>query len=353
MSIAITVHPKDANTAGVIGNSTDLQSALPLVRGDESDFIRLFKFISQPGNTQPALITGPTGSGKGYLARLFHRVSSRREHSLVEINCAGMPSELLESELFGHEKGAFTGAVSSKTGLIKAADKGILFLDEIGDMPPALQAKMLKAIEDGIIRPVGSTKETKVDVRIIAATNQNLAEMVKARTFRDDLLHRINGLRIETLPIAAKPEVIPSLIEIVLQKISNKRNHTISISENGMNLLTAYSWPGNVREMEKTLETAVESCLSLPVITDSDLIFVNRSLKDPPLLVPPQSLTEQHSQAAALKTIDEAKYDAIIAALTYHKGNLLNAAMSLQIDRKTLHLFVKKHEINLEEHNHS
>jgi len=204
------------------------------------------------------LILGESGTGKELLARAVHSRSRRSDRPLVKVNCASLPSNLIESELFGHEKGAFTGAVAKKIGRFELADKGTIFLDEIGEMPIELQAKLLRVLQEGEFERVGNPHTTKVDVRVIAATNRALEQAVSAGSFREDLYYRLNVFPITSPPLRDRKEDIGVLITHFLKKFSSKIGKNIEkISQEAMTALKAYPWPGNVRELENTIERAV------------------------------------------------------------------------------------------------
>jgi len=204
------------------------------------------------------LILGESGTGKELLARAVHSRSRRRDRPLVKVNCASLPSNLIESELFGHEKGAFTGAVAKKIGRFELADKGTIFLDEIGEMPIDLQAKLLRVLQEGEFERLGNPHTTKVDVRVIAATNRALEQAVRAGSFREDLYYRLNVFPITSPPLRDRKEDIGVLITHFLKKFSSKIGKNIEkISQEAMTALKAYPWPGNVRELENTIERAV------------------------------------------------------------------------------------------------
>lgn len=216
------------------------------------------------------LITGETGTGKELLARAIHRMSERNEQALVKVNCAALPESLIESELFGHEKGAFTGAVSSKKGRFELADGGTLFLDEVGEMPLDLQVKLLRVLQEDEFERLGGTQTIKVDVRLIAATNRNLEKMVAQGSFRADLYYRLNVFPIHNLPLRKRPKDIPVLVEYFARKFAKRQGKDIKkINAADMELLKAYDFPGNIRELENIVERAVVICnsetLSIPL----------------------------------------------------------------------------------------
>ena len=204
------------------------------------------------------LITGETGTGKEVIARAIHELSPRRNRNLVKVNCAAMPAGLLESELFGHERGAFTGAINSHVGRFALADRGTLFLDEIGDMPLELQPKLLRVLQEREFEAVGSTRTTRVDVRIVAATNQDLKELVRDRDFREDLYYRLNVFPICLPPLRERKADIPELVEHFVQQFADSTGKTIeAIPEETMRALVRHPWPGNVRELQNFIARGV------------------------------------------------------------------------------------------------
>ena len=207
----------------------------------------------------PVLLTGETGTGKGVLSRAMHAESKRASAQFVSVNCAAIPEGLLESELFGHKKGAFTGATADRSGLFLEASGGTLFLDEIGDMPIALQAKLLHVLERGAVRPVGTEKEVAIDVRIIAATNRDLHEATKQGKFREDLLYRLDVVSIEVPPLRHRRDDVPPLLEFFLEQARERYPdaHVTGFSAEAVDRCTAYGWPGNVRELEHLVERLV------------------------------------------------------------------------------------------------
>jgi formate hydrogenlyase transcriptional activator len=210
------------------------------------------------GTNATVLITGETGTGKEVIARAIHERSPRRSRNLVKVNCAAMPAGLLESELFGHERGAFTGAVNSHVGRFALADRGTLFLDEIGDMPLELQPKLLRVLQEREFEAVGSTRTTRVDVRVVAATNQDLKQMVRDREFREDLYYRLNAFPISLPPLRERKADIPELIEYFVQQFADSMEKTIdNIPEHIMRSMVRYPWPGNIRELQNYIARGV------------------------------------------------------------------------------------------------
>jgi len=204
------------------------------------------------------LITGETGTGKEVIARAIHELSTRRARNLVKLNCAAMPAGLLESELFGHERGAFTGAVTTHVGRFALADRGTLFLDEIGDMPLELQPKLLRVLQEREFEAVGSTRTTKVDVRVVAATNRDLRQMVEGREFREDLYYRLNMFPIDLPPLRERKRDIPEFVRYFVEHFASSMDKTIdNIPEDTMRSLVRYSWPGNIRELQNYVARGV------------------------------------------------------------------------------------------------
>ncbi|MCP4039099.1 MAG: sigma-54-dependent Fis family transcriptional regulator [bacterium] len=229
----------------IVGKSHALQEVLTIVE--------------RVANTDSTvLITGESGTGKELIARALHYNSGRADRMMVTVNCGAIPEELLESELFGHVKGAFTNAVHSRDGRFAIADGGTIFLDEIGDMSPNLQVKLLRVLQERTFEPVGSSKTVKVDVRIIAATNQHLEELIAQRLFREDLYYRLNVLPIESPPLRDRTDDIPLLVHHFIDVANTEKNTQIDgISEDAMKLLVNYPWPGNVRELENLVERVI------------------------------------------------------------------------------------------------
>jgi DNA-binding NtrC family response regulator len=236
---------KEHDFSTIIGESQAIKSILAEVR----------KVTDTRSNV---LLLGETGTGKELFARVIHHNSSRRDMPFVPINCSAIPEALLETELFGHVRGAFTGAVASKKGLLEEADGGTVFLDEIGDMSLPLQAKLLRVIEDQVIRPVGSTKGTKIDIRLITATNRDLRAAVRVNAFREDLYYRINVISLQIPPLRDRKEDIRSLVKHYLLKYAHEMGKQVKdIAAASLDVMTNYSWPGNVRELQNVVERAI------------------------------------------------------------------------------------------------
>src|SRR5208282_792149 len=235
----------DAGFEGIVGQSPALREVLQLV-----DMVA--------PNDSTVLLLGETGTGKELLAHAIHNHSRRRDRPFVKINCAAIPSGLLESELFGHERGAFTGAITQKLGRLELADQGSLFLDEIGDVPLELQPKLLRVLQEREFERLGSTRTRKVDVRVVAATHRSLEEMIVEKQFRLDLYYRLNVFPISIPPLRERPEDIPLLVRHFVQQFAKRMNKTIGkIPSETMEALTRYPWPGNIRELQNVIERSV------------------------------------------------------------------------------------------------
>jgi two-component system, NtrC family, response regulator AtoC len=301
---------------------------------------RILQFLSVEaqhvaGNLLSVLVTGETGTGKELVARAIHFSGSRKDQPFIELNCAALPRDLIESELFGHEKGAFTDAKERRLGLIQAADGGTLFLDEVGELPLAAQAKLLKVLEDQVIRPVGSVRERKVNVRFVSATNVDLEDRVAEGDFRQDLMFRLAGIRIEIPPLRERGDDITLLASHFLKDIGRRygRNE-LAFSAEATSALLQHTWPGNVRELRNVIEQAV-------LLTVGNIVNAyDLTLREPPRLVLNQDQSE--------KTLEEAERVMIIQVLKKAKGNVTVAAQKLGITRDTLRYRMQRHDLKRE-----
>jgi two-component system response regulator PilR (NtrC family) len=245
--------------------------------GNSETMHRIYEMIKRVSQTPTnVLVTGESGTGKEMVAKAIHFNGPLKDRPFVTVNCGAIPESLMESEMFGHKKGSFTGAVADKAGLFEVADSGTLFLDEVGELPLSIQVKLLRAIQERIIRRVGATEDTKIEVRIIAATNRDLEEMVKAGTFRQDLFYRLNVINIKTPSLRERPEDIPALAAHFLKKYNERLGKSVSgISAEAMDLLKKYDYPGNVRELENIIERTVALEGGATVLPESLPPFVN------------------------------------------------------------------------------
>ena len=266
--MGITRHPESSRVSGAFYHGDERTARTPEhAEGSFLDTIvgrrgSLRSVLSQvdavAGTNTTVLITGETGTGKEVIARAIHELSPRRNRNLVKVNCAALPAGLLESELFGHERGAFTGAINSHVGRFALADRGTLFLDEIGDMPLELQPKLLRVLQEREFEAVGSTRTTRVDVRVVAATNQDLKQMVRDREFREDLYYRLNAFPIYLPPLRERKADIPELVEYFVQQFAASMDKTIeTIPEETMRALARHCWPGNIRELQNYIARGV------------------------------------------------------------------------------------------------
>jgi len=304
----------------LLGNSNQIQELLTLLE----------QVIPTKTNV---LILGESGTGKGLIAELIHYNSPRKDKPFISINCSAIPDTLLESELFGYKKGAFTGAVSDKKGLITMADGGTLFLDEIGDMPMSLQAKLLKVIETGEIMPLGDTVKRLVDVRIIAATNADLEKKVKEGSFREDLYYRLSVIEIRIPPLRERREDIPVLVDYFIKSISEENKKDIKgIDDDAMTMLIGYDWPGNVRELKNVIERAV-------VLAKGEYITV-AELPEKIKGAKVKGITGNLKDA-----LSEYERSLIINAYEQHKRDKEATAKALGIDLVTLYRKLKKYGI--------
>ncbi|MDD4857127.1 MAG: sigma-54 dependent transcriptional regulator, partial [Candidatus Krumholzibacteria bacterium] len=277
------------------------------------------------------------GTGKELIARAIHFNGSRRGAQLVAINCGAMPKDLLESELFGHKKGAFTGAATDKAGMFESASGGTIFLDEIGEMPIELQVKLLRVLQEGEIRRIGENFDRKVDVRVIAATNRDLNEDVKAGRFRRDLYYRLCVVPITIQPLRLRREDILPLTEHFLAKLEAKMNKSgIEISSESMKLLLTNPWPGNVRELENSIERALALCGSSKLLTPMHF----------PHLIPQPGFLGQLDEGKTLKEkLKAVERQIIIDALEKTGGRITKAAELLAVSRQHLHNKIKEYKI--------
>ena len=305
--------------------------------GKSEKLTKMMSLIEQVAPTRASvLVTGESGVGKELVADALHRLSDRKDGPFIKVHCASLSSNLLESELFGHEKGAFTGAVSQKKGRFELADGGTIFLDEIGEIDSATQVKILRVLQEREFERVGGTETVKVDVRIVAATNRDLLEEVKKGNFREDLYYRLNVVHIEVPPLRERKEDIPLLMSSFLEEFNREDTRTIEgFSPAARKAMYAYSWPGNIRQLRNTIESAVVTCRG-KVIDTGDL--------------PEQIVAENRAGEVSIRlgvTLSEAEKTVIMSTLDFCEGNKTKASEMLGIGRKTLHS--KLEEYNVED----
>jgi len=313
-------------------------TSTPRMAGRSPAIVRVQELIQLVARHDSAvLLTGESGTGKDLAAHAIHDLSRRREKPFVAVNCAAFPDTLLEAELFGHQKGSFTGAIRNREGRLRAAHEGTLFLDEIGEMTPPAQAKLLRVLQDGVFEPIGSDQAVKVDVRIISATNQDLKKLIAEGRFREDLYYRVKVLEVQLPPLRERRGDLPLLVEEILQKLAGEGVEPPPISPAAWAVLRGYSWPGNVRELKHALEHA-------RVLAGDGEIDV---LHLPPDLRGKTAITPQ--AAGKLRPLGEAvrefEREYLIWALRQTLGSRVRAAALLGISRKGLWEKLKSHAI--------
>ena len=323
------------NFEEIVGESPVLKRALAQVE------------LAAPAGTT-VLLLGETGTGKELFARAIHNLSPRRDRTFVKINCAAIPSGLLESELFGHEKGAFTGAIAQKVGRFELADRGTLFLDEVGDLPLELQPKLLRVLQEQEFERLGGTRTTRVDVRVVAATNSDLSKLVAERAFRSDLYYRLNVFPIQIPALRERPEDIPLLVRYFVQRFSRSLNKEVEyIPADAMDALSNYSWPGNIRELENLLERAVilspgkELRVPLSELKSATLAAAAGADSSSSFT----SLTSSASLSSPISTLEEAERQHILRALKQTQWRIAGpkgAAVLLGMKRTTLQARMRK-----------
>ena len=304
--------------------------------GEAPIMLKILDKLQRSANSDiPVLLEGETGVGKEVFAEAIHSNSPRKKKPFLAVNCAGLSESLLESELFGHTKGAFTGATEDRLGFFEKADGGTLFLDEIGDMPLAMQAKLLRVLEDQNITRVGSTERIKVDVRFISATNQNLLSDIKEKKFREDLYYRIRGVNIEIPPLRQRREDIPTLVEHFFRTfIQSEKRKVKGITPAALRALKTYNWPGNVREMRNTIKTMV-------VLASNEML----DIADLPFEIHATPNDDEALTHLAGVNLDELEKAAIEKTLELVDGNREKAAKMLGIGERTLYRKIREYDL--------
>jgi DNA-binding NtrC family response regulator len=303
----------------VVGRSKAMKNAMDIVKSVSHKNVNI-------------LLTGETGSGKEMIGNIIHSNSSRFSEPFIKMNCASFSKGVLESELFGHEKGAFTGALTKRIGRFELADSGTIFLDEIGDMPLGTQIKLLRVLQEKEFERVGGNETIKIDVRIIAATNQNLKQLIQKKKFREDLYYRLNVIHIELPPLRNRKDDIPTLVSTFIHKMNEEKGYAINrITREAMQILLNYSWPGNVRELENTIESAM-------ALSDNNLIEPKYM---PSFLLFSQTQKGDFYQIPQNLTLAEVEQEIIKIVLDRTKGNKTRAAKLLDIGLRTLQRKVK------------
>jgi two-component system response regulator PilR (NtrC family) len=319
-----------------------------IIVGQSLQMKKIFDLIGKAAQvTSNVLITGESGTGKELVARSIHANSPRKDQPFITISCAGLPESLIESELFGYRKGAFTGALSNKVGLVETAQKGTLFFDEIGELSPYLQVKLLRLLQERVFLPLGETQETAVDVRFICATNRDLEVEIMEKRFREDLFFRINVISISLPPLRERPEDIPLLAHFFLEKYSQRLQKEIrKISSYALKILSQYHFPGNVRELENIIERSVAMERSTIILPESLVLAHYKGLRSSgktTLTIPLPSEGLDLDQ-----TLDTLEKNLLIQALEKIQGNKQRAADLLKINLRSLRYRMLKHGLETE-----
>jgi two-component system, NtrC family, response regulator AtoC len=338
-------------TADVVGRKDGAGARFGII-GQSAGLTDLYAVLERVADSPTTvLITGESGTGKELVARALHEHSSRRDKPFIKVNCAAIPKELIESELFGYERGAFTGAVSSKPGRFELANGGTLFLDEVGEIPVEMQVKLLRALQESEFERVGGIKTIRVDVRLVAATNRDLKKLIAAQTFRDDLFYRLNVVSIRLPALRERDSDIPLLVEHFLAKFNERLKKQVSgVEQDALDILSAYTWPGNIRELENVMERSVLFC-DAQKLQIEDLPV---ELRGPAgSLAPPADGAAPSSDAMPLPSegglkehvkvaMSRLERDLVGRALKQTSGNVTHAARLLKISRKGLQLKMKE-----------
>ena len=302
---------------------------------------QLREMISRVSRSQaPVHIFGESGTGKELVARMIHESGARREGPFVAVNCGAIPTELMESELFGHKRGSFTGAVADKKGLVQTAEGGTLFLDEVADLPLHMQVKLLRVVQEKTVRPVGESREETVDVRILSATHKNLSELVAQGLFREDLFYRINVIELRVPALRERPEDVPEIAQAILERLGRRTGmEPPRLTDDALEQLRSYPFPGNVRELENVLERALTLCVG-GVITGEHIKLRATQRPAAPVTLPPAAPA---SGGAALgEHLEEIERDAIVKALEKTRYNKTAAAKLLGMSFRALRYRIKK-----------
>jgi two-component system, NtrC family, response regulator PilR len=313
----------------------------PRLLGHSEIMEQLREMIARVARSQaPVHIYGESGTGKELVARLIHESGARNEGPFVAVNCGAIPTELMESELFGHKRGSFTGAVSDKKGLIQSAEGGTLFLDEVADLPLHMQVKLLRVVQEKTVRPIGESREETIDVRILSATHKNLGELVAQGQFREDLFYRINVIELRVPSLRERTSDIPEIAEAILDRLGRRTNtQSPQLSPEAIELLQSHVFPGNVRELENVLERALTLCMSDTITPDH--IKVRGTPRPTAADAPPVAEGEENSGALGDK-LEDMERDAIVKALEKTRYNKTAAAKLLGMSFRALRYRVKK-----------
>jgi len=314
----------------------DAQSGRFQIIGQSASMREIYGIIDKvAASPSTVIITGESGTGKELIAQALHDQSDRADKPLIKVNCAAIPANLIESELFGYEKGAFTGATTSKPGRFELADGGTLFLDEVGEIPGEMQVKLLRALQSGEFERVGGLKTLKVDVRLVAATNRDLRRAIETGDFREDLYYRLNVVRMHLPPLRERRSDIPLLMDHFISKFNTRLGRTVrGLDQGATDRLAGYEWPGNIRELENVVERCILFC-DCETISSGDLppeVLEDRNGGDGPADLEGETSLKAHVRAAA----ERVERDLIVRALKQTGGNVTHSARLLKISRKSL-----------------
>ena len=311
----------------------DRRYGLENIIGESPAMRQLFETVQQVAPSRATvLITGETGTGKELIAKAIHNLSPRKNGAFIAVHAAALPSTLLESELFGHEKGAFTGAVERRIGRFELADGGTLFLDEVSELEPSIQVKLLRVLEERAFERVGGAKTLQVDVRLVAATNKDLKKLVSEGKFRDDLFYRLSVVTIDLPPLRERRDDIPLLVKAFLDEFGRENSKQVrELTPEALNVLLAYDWPGNVRELRNAIEQMV-------VLARAERLTV----RDMPAVIRGSADLTKINVVRAGMTVEEAERQLIVQALKETNGNRTKAAQKIGISRRTLHRKLKE-----------
>jgi two-component system response regulator PilR (NtrC family) len=323
------------------GSATTTATPGPRLIGRSQAMQQLREMIARVARSQaPVHIFGESGTGKELVARLIHDSGARNEGPFIAVNCGAIPTELMESELFGHKRGSFTGAVADKKGLVQSAEGGTLFLDEVADLPLHMQVKLLRVVQEKTVRPVGEAREETVDVRILSATHKNLAQLVAEGRFREDLFYRINVIEIHVPTLRERPEDVAELADNVLQRLSRRmKMDPPQLSAEALHVLETYAFPGNVRELENVLERAVTLCTG--GVINAENIKVRATVRAP-AETPNIAAAPATSGGALGEQLEDIERDAILKALEKTRYNKTAAAKLLGMSFRALRYRIKK-----------
>jgi two-component system response regulator PilR (NtrC family) len=329
---------KLVTTAIKLSNPNDGDTSVfgPRLLGTSAAMHNMREMIARVARSQaPVHISGESGTGKELVAKLIHESGPRRDGPFVPVNCGAIPTELMESEFFGHKRGSFTGAVNDKKGLIQSAEGGTLFLDEIADLPLHMQVKLLRVIQEKAVRPIGEQAEVGIDVRVLSATHKNLADLVRDGKFREDLFYRVNVIELRVPSLRERPEDVPELAEAILRRLGRRMNTTPPmLGKDALAALEAYAFPGNVRELENILERAIT------LTTEGEIRSADIQLRPPPGAT--LGATSSSNIGALGDHLEDIERDAIVKALEQARFNKTAAAKALGMSFRALRYRIKK-----------